>query len=137
MINKLFEKLVTKFAIKSSDLSRFLVVSKATIYNYRNLNNFNELPNDKKYKIFHLFGKNSVPELEVLVGEDNPQVLYEISQRLLKLLSASLALDTKVNPMNLTSKELNLILDNILSYPHFNIKHFTDFLEVYLAYLKK
>ncbi len=37
MTTKLFERLVTKFSIKANDLAKYLDISKATIYNYRNL----------------------------------------------------------------------------------------------------
>ena len=37
MTTKLFERLVTKFSIKVTDLIKYLEISKATIYNYRNL----------------------------------------------------------------------------------------------------
>ena len=36
MYTKLFERLVTKFSIKVTDLIKYLEISKATIYNYRN-----------------------------------------------------------------------------------------------------
>ena len=56
MTTKLFERLVTKFSIKVADLIKYLEISKATIYNYRNLENFSDIPKDKQYKIFYLFG---------------------------------------------------------------------------------
>ena len=40
MTTKLFERLVTKFSIKVTDLIKYLEISKATIYNYRNLETF-------------------------------------------------------------------------------------------------
>ena len=54
MHTKLFERLVTKFSIKVTDLIKYLEISKATIYNYRNLENFSDIPKDKQYKIFYL-----------------------------------------------------------------------------------
>ena len=54
MYTKLFERLVTKFSIKVTDLIKYLEISKATIYNYRNLENFSDIPKDKQYKIFYL-----------------------------------------------------------------------------------
>ena len=39
------------------ELIKDLEISKATIYNYRNLENFSDIPKDKQYKIFYLFGK--------------------------------------------------------------------------------
>ena len=50
MTTKLFERLVTKFSIKVTDLIKYLEISKATIYNYRNLENFSDIPKDKQYK---------------------------------------------------------------------------------------
>lgn len=53
MVNsKLLERLVTKFSIKVNDLARYLEISKATIYNYRNLEEFSQIPNDKQYRFF-------------------------------------------------------------------------------------
>ncbi len=54
MIEKLLEKLVTKFSIKVNDLINYLDISKATIYNYRNMENFEDIPSDKKMKILYL-----------------------------------------------------------------------------------
>ena len=54
MTTKLFERLVTKFSIKVTDLIKYLEISKATIYNYRNLENFSDIPKDKQYKITSL-----------------------------------------------------------------------------------
>ena len=42
MTTKLFERLVTKFSIKVNDLAKYLEISKATIYNYRNLEKFSD-----------------------------------------------------------------------------------------------
>ena len=42
MTTKLFERLVTKFSIKVNDLAKYLEISKATIYNYRNLDDFHK-----------------------------------------------------------------------------------------------
>jgi hypothetical protein len=68
MTTKLFERLVTKFSIKVSDLIKYLEISKATIYNYRNLENFSDIPKDKQIKIFYLFGKETEEELETGSG---------------------------------------------------------------------
>ena len=43
MTTKLFERLVTKFSIKVNDLAKYLEISKATIYNYRNLDDFGDI----------------------------------------------------------------------------------------------
>ena len=51
MYTKLFERLVTKFSIKVTDLIKYLEISKATIYNYRNLEKFSDIPKDKQLKI--------------------------------------------------------------------------------------
>jgi len=79
---KLFERLVTKFSIKVNDLARYLEVSKATIYNYRNFDNFSQIPNDKQYKIFYLFGKENVEELSRLLDENDKNVLVKFSERI-------------------------------------------------------
>ena len=47
MTTKLFERLVTKFSIKVNDLAKYLEISKATIYNYRNLEKFSDIPSDQ------------------------------------------------------------------------------------------
>jgi len=80
--SKLFERLVTKFSIKVNDLARYLEVSKATIYNYRNFDSFDQIPNDKQYKIFYLFGKETVSELSRLLDENDKNVLVKYSERI-------------------------------------------------------
>lgn len=80
--SKLFERLVTKFSIKVNDLARYLEVSKATVYNYRNFDTFNQIPNDKQYKIFYLFGKENVDELVRLLDENDKNVLVKYSERI-------------------------------------------------------
>ena len=77
MTTKLFERLVTKFSIKVTDLIKYLEISKATIYNYRNLENFSDIPKDKQYKIFYLFGKESEEELELVLDEADPDILAQ------------------------------------------------------------
>jgi hypothetical protein len=80
--SKLFERLVTKFSIKVNDLARYLEVSKATIYNYRNFDAFDQIPNDKQYKIFYLFGKENVNELSRLLDENDKNVLVKYTERI-------------------------------------------------------
>ena len=75
MKTKLFERLVTKFSIKVNDLAKYLDISKATIYNYRNLDSFEEIPNDKRMKILYLFGKNTAEELELILDESDADIL--------------------------------------------------------------
>ena len=75
MYTKLFERLVTKFSIKVTDLIKYLEISKATIYNYRNLEKFSDIPKDKQLKIFYLFGKESEQELELVLDEADPDIL--------------------------------------------------------------
>lgn len=54
MPSKVFERLVTKFSIKVADLVKYLEVSKATIYNYRNLENFADIPKDKQFVMVNI-----------------------------------------------------------------------------------
>ena len=58
MYTKLFERLVTKFSIKVTDLIKYLEISKATIYNYRNLEKFSDIPKDKQLKYFICLAKS-------------------------------------------------------------------------------
>lgn len=88
MQSKLFERLVTKFSIKVNDLARYLEISKATIYNYRNLDDFNQIPNDKQYKIFYLFGKETMDELIILLDENDKNMLVKYSERIDSILNA-------------------------------------------------
>lgn len=89
MTTKLFERLVTKFSIKVTDLTKYLEISKATIYNYRNLENFSDIPKDKQYKIFYLFGKESEQELELVLDEADPDVLSGYLGRISSILKDS------------------------------------------------
>lgn len=90
MTTKLFERLVTKFSIKANDLAKYLDISKATIYNYRNLENFNDIPSDKKYKILYLFGKETELELELLLDESDSDILSRYVNRISSILRESI-----------------------------------------------
>lgn len=89
MTTKLFERLVTKFSIKVTDLIKYLEISKATIYNYRNFDNFSDIPKDKQYKIFYLFGKESEAELELVLDESDPDTLAQYVNRISSILKES------------------------------------------------
>lgn len=90
MTTKLFERLVTKFSIKVTDLIKYLEISKATIYNYRNLENFSDIPKDKQYKIFYLFGKESENDLELVLDESDPDILAQYVNRISSILKESI-----------------------------------------------
>ena len=90
MTTKLFERLVTKFSIKVTDLIKYLEISKATIYNYRNLENFSDIPKDKQYKIFYLFGKESEEEFEFVLDEADPDILAQYVNRISSILKESI-----------------------------------------------
>lgn len=89
MATKLFERLVTKFSIKVNDLAKYLEISKATIYNYRNLDNFSDIPSDKQYKIFYLFGKETEEELQLVLDESDNDVLARYVNRISSILRDS------------------------------------------------
>ena len=89
MTTKLFERLVTKFSIKVADLIKYLEISKATIYNYRNLENFSDIPKDKQYKIFYLFGKETEEELVLVLDESDPDILAKYVNRISSILKES------------------------------------------------
>lgn len=89
MTNKLFERLVTKFSIKVTDLIKYLDISKATIYNYRNLDNFSDIPKDKQLKIFYLFGKETENELELVLDESDTEILAGYLNRVTSILKGS------------------------------------------------
>ena len=90
MTTKLFERLVTKFSIKVTDLIKYLEISKATIYNYRNLEKFSDIPKDKQYKIFYLFGKETEEELELVLDESDNDVLAKYVNRISSILKGSI-----------------------------------------------
>ena len=90
MTTKLFERLVTKFAIKVTDLIRYLEISKATIYNYRNLERFSDIPKDKQYKIFYLFGKETEEELVLVLDESDPDILAKYVNRISNIMKGTM-----------------------------------------------
>ncbi len=90
MTTKLFERLVTKFSIKVNDLAKYLEISKATIYNYRNLEKFSDIPSDKQYKIFYLFGKETEDELELVLDESDNDILAQYVNRISSILKGSI-----------------------------------------------
>ena len=89
MTTKLFERLVTKFSIKVTDLIKYLDISKATIYNYRNLENFSDIPKDKQVKILYLFGKETEEELELVLDESDAEMLNKYLNRISSILADS------------------------------------------------
>ena len=89
MTTKLFERLVTKFSIKVNDLAKYLEISKATIYNYRNLEKFSDIPSDKQYKIFYLFGKETEEELELILDESDNDVLARYVNRISNIIKGN------------------------------------------------
>lgn len=89
MTTKLFERLVTKFSIKVSDLVKYLEISKATIYNYRNLENFSDIPKDKQLKILYLFGKETEADLELVLDESDVDILAQYINRISSILKGS------------------------------------------------
>ena len=90
MTTKLFERLVTKFSIKVNDLAKYLEISKATIYNYRNLEKFDDIPKDKQIKILYLFGKDNAGELELLLDESDQEMLAQYVNRISSILKDSI-----------------------------------------------
>ena len=89
MTTKLFERLVTKFSIKVADLIKYLDISKATIYNYRNLEKFSDIPKDKQIKILYLFGKETEEELELVLDESDADILTQYINRISSILKDS------------------------------------------------
>lgn len=116
MYTKLFERLVTKFSIKVADLIKYLEVSKATIYNYRNLDNFSDIPKDKQLKIFYLFGKESEQELDLVVDEADPDILAGYLNRITSILKGSYnnSLQSLSSMEELSAKVEDLIKENAL-----------------------
>ena len=90
MTTKLFERLVTKFSIKVNDLAKYLEISKATIYNYRNLDDFGDIPSDKQFKIFYLFGKETKEDLELVLDESDNDILAQYVNRISSILKGSI-----------------------------------------------
>lgn len=90
MTTKLLEKLVTIFSIKVNDLAKYLEISKATIYNYRNLEKFEDIPKDKQIKILYLFGKENEAELELLLDESDQEILVQYVNRISSILKDSI-----------------------------------------------
>lgn len=102
MTTKLLEKLVTKFSIKVNDLIKYLDISKATIYNYRNMENFEDIPSDKKMKILYLFGKDSVEDLELVLDESDAEILSQYVNRISSILKESIQ-DKKASLVSIES----------------------------------
>lgn len=114
MTTKLFERLVTKFSIKVNDLAKYLEISKATIYNYRNLEKFDDIPKDKQIKILYLFGKESETELELLLDESDQEILAQYVNRISSILKDSIngKKDSIASIEELTEKVRELSVEN-------------------------
>lgn len=122
MTTKLFERLVTKFSIKVSDLIKYLDISKATIYNYRNLEKFSDIPKDKQIKILYLFGKETEDELELVLDESDADILAQYVNRISSILKDSVqekkeslaSIEQLTNEVDRLSKE-NAVLQREVS----------------------
>ena len=80
-----FEKIASRYAIKAKELSEYLGVSKATIYNYRD-KEISQLPPDKKIQILHLFEKEKVEDLEEMYKSCKNADSAKISDRIRQLI---------------------------------------------------
>ncbi len=149
---KLFERLVTKFSIKVNDLARYLEISKASIYNYRNLEEFSQIPNDKQYKIFYLFDKMNEVELQLLLDENDNNMLKKYSDRIdaifaehsapisnistMGKVSAIADIDKLDNLDELSKKIVLSKVSDILAKLHdIDVKGFADYLDIYNFHL--
>lgn len=114
MTTKLFERLVTKFSIKVNDLAKYLEISKATIYNYRNLEQFADIPKDKQIKIFYLFRKENETELELLLDESDQEILAQYVNRISSILKDTIngKKDSIASIEELTEKVRELSAEN-------------------------
>lgn len=111
MTTKLFERLVTKFSIKVNDLAKYLEISKATIYNYRNLEKFSDIPSDKQYKILYLFGKETEEELELVLDESDNDILAKYVTRISNILKESTS--EKQGALQSSVEELKAKVENL------------------------
>ena len=112
MTTKQFERLVTKFSIKVNDLAKYLEISKATIYNYRNLEKFSDIPSDKKYKILYLFGKETEEELELVLDESDNDILAKYVTRISNILKDSTS--EKQKTLQSSVEELKTEVENLI-----------------------
>lgn len=111
MTTKLFERLVTKFSVKVNDLAKYLEISKATIYNYRNLEKFSDIPSDKQYKILYLFGKETEEELELVLDESDNDILAKYVTRISNILKDSTG--EKQGALQSSVEELKAKVENL------------------------
>lgn len=111
MTTKLFERLVTKFSVKVNDLAKYLEISKATIYNYRNLEKFSDIPSDKQYKILYLFGKETEEELELVLDESDNDILAKYVTRISNILKDSTS--EKQGALQSSVEELKAKVENL------------------------
>ena len=111
MTTKLFERLVTKFSVKVNDLAKYLEISKATIYNYRNLEKFSDIPSDKQYKILYLFGKETEEELELVLDESDNDILAKYVTRISNILKESTS--EKQGALQSSVEELKAKVENL------------------------
>jgi hypothetical protein len=54
------------------------------------LENFSDIPKDKQYKIFYLFGKDNEDELELVLDEADPDILAQYVNRISSILKDSI-----------------------------------------------
>ena len=57
---------------------------------FERLVNFSDIPKDKQYKIFYLFGKDNEDELELVLDEADPDILAQYVNRISSILKDSI-----------------------------------------------
>ena len=127
MKTKLFERLVTKFSIKVNDLAKYLDISKATIYNYRNLDSFEEILNESINA-----KKESLVSIESLTS--NVSALAEENAALKKQLVTL----SKFGDLDEFTKNtiLEKVADIVKDATIPEIHQFLEYLSIYEGYIK-
>ena len=150
---KLIGRLVKKFSIKVNDLVRYMEICKATIYNYCNMEEYSQIPNDKQYKISYLFGKENEDDLWLLLDENDKGTLYEYSLRFSWILTERVAslkpIVADINyPVETIFKDLTTVVqlskkialekvyEILLKMANLAVENFCDYLDVYNIYLE-
>ena len=92
-------------------MAKYLEISKATIYNYRNLEKFSDIPSDKQYKILYLFGKETEEELELVLDESDNDILAKYVTRISNILKDSTS--EKQGALQSSVEELKAKVENL------------------------
>lgn len=102
-------RIINECGLSKVRVSKYLGVSRQMLYNYLSLDNMNDLPNDKKNRLFKLFNVDNEDELKAVVV--NNKYIEDIEERLNDNLTEIVNRDNLGDLRGLDKKSQELLTD--------------------------